>query len=218
MARTTISLASGIRQVHPSSMNPEELETVASKADDAENRLRKTRHPILLWFCFGIAIVSVGLSIFAVVMLWRLSAKVADLNFGQEVSDYDNATDLLTPDVGVIQFMRRGYTVTFDSLRYTANGLDVSGTIGNPTQLSLSSINLKLEARPFLYQVKDKVEKDPFFYYSDGFDIGSAETTIFYLGAGKTESFTMTIPNVKQTKDGFQIAVSFSGERYSYLP
>jgi hypothetical protein len=26
----------------------------------------------------------------------------------------------------------------------------------------------------------------------------------------------VTIPNVKQTKDGFQIAVSFPGERYSY--
>jgi hypothetical protein len=198
-------------------MTPEETEPVGSKAEDVENRPRKTRRPALLWICFGVAIVSLGLSGFAGIMLWRLSIKVGDLNFGQQVTDYDNANDLLTPDVGVIQFMKRGYSVTFDSLSYTANGLEVRGTVGNPTQLNLSSINLKLEARPFPYQVKDKLKKDPYFFYiSDGFDIGSAQTTIFYLGAGKTESFAMTIPNVKQTKDGFQIAVSFSGERYSY--
>ncbi|MDR5729809.1 MAG: hypothetical protein RB191_20540 [Terriglobia bacterium] len=207
------------RRVHSSRMTPEESEPVSSKADDTENRPRKTRRPVLLWICFGVALVSIGLSAFAGIMLWRLSTKVDDLSFGQEVTDYNAANDLLTPDVGVIQFMKRGYTVTFDSLSYTANGLEVRGTIGNPTQLNLSSINLKLDARPFPYQVKDKLKKDPFFFYvTDGFDIGSAQTTIFFLGAGKTESFTMTIPNVKQTKDGFQIAVSFSGERYSYLP
>lgn len=210
-------LATGIRRVHPSRMNPEEHETVGLEANDLENRPSETRRPILYWISFGIALISMGLSVFAGVMLSRLSKKVDDLNFGQEVTDYNSANDLLTPDVGVIQFMKRGYTVTFDRLSYTANGLEVSGTIGNPTQLNLSSINLKLEARPFPYQVKDKLKKDPFFFYvTDGFDIGSAQTTIFYLGAGKTESFAMTIPNVKQTKDGFQIAVSFSGERYSY--
>jgi hypothetical protein len=200
-------------------MTPVENEPVGAHADDLENRPQKKRRPVLLWICFGISLSSLALVALAGVMLWRLTAKVDDLNFGQEVTDYNNSTDLLTPDVGVIQFMKRGYSVTFDSLSYTANGLEVSGTVGNPTQLNLSSINLKLEARPFPYQVKDKLKKEPFFFYiTDGFDIGSAQTTIFFLGAGKTESFRMTIPNVKQTKDGFQIAVSFSGERYSYLP
>ena len=205
------------RLVHSLAMTEEQNESGVSKAEDATSQPQKTRRPILLRLCLSVALISMGLSATEGVLLWRLFTKVDDLNFGQEVTDYNSVNDLLTPDVGVIQFMKRGYTVTFDKLNYTANGLEVSGTVGNPTQLNLSSINLKLSARPFPYQVKDKLKKDPFFFYiSDGFDIGSAQATVFFLGAGRTESFSMTIPNVKQTKDGFQIAVQFSGERYSY--
>ncbi len=162
-------------------MEPEEHETIGLKANGVKSRPSRTRRSIPLWICFGIALISMELSAFAGVMLWRLSTKVDDLNFGQKVIDYNSANDLLTPDVGVIQFMKRDYTVTFDRLSYTANGLEVSGTIGNPTQLKLSSVNLKSEAKPFPYQVKDKLKKDPFFFYvTDGFDIGSVQTTIFY--------------------------------------
>lgn len=67
-----------------------------------------------------------------------------------------------------------------------------------------------------IYKNRDKIPKDPFFLFGDSADIGSGQTTVRYLGPGKTASFSMTIPNVKQTSDGIQIVVSFSGERYGY--
>jgi hypothetical protein len=147
--------------------------------------------------------------------LHKLNESVEDLGFSITSSDYWHDNDLLTPDVGVIQFMRRGFSITFDSVTYEQNGLAVTGTIGNPTQMTLTSLTLRLSARPFLYKIKDKLKDDPFYMYS-GIEIGSGQTNIGYLGPGRTASFSLTIPNVKQTSAGLQISASFTGERYSY--
>jgi hypothetical protein len=171
-------------------------------------------------FLFGSAlslvIVSLLVSGYCAWKLRDLSAKFDDLSFEHVASDYGYDNDLLTPNVGTIQFMHKGYTVTFDTVSYTPGGLDVTGTLGNPTQLTLSSINLKLSARQYLFKNREKILKDPFFLYGDTGDIGSGQTAITYLGPGKTATFAMTIPNVKQTSEGIQIVASFSGERYSY--
>jgi hypothetical protein len=160
--------------------------------------------------------LSAGLSIYCAVILHKVRQSIDDVNFAQTVSDYNNYNDLVTPDLGTIQFMRRGYTISFSSITYGQNGLQLSGTLGNPTRLTISSLTLKLSARPYLYKVKDKVQKDPFFTYSGDFEIGSGQANVGLLLPGNTETFSMTIPNVKQTPDGFQIAASFTGERYSY--
>lgn len=194
-----------------------------NQEDKAETRQEKV--PVkprkwlrLLWFYgTGTAIVvGLGLSIFDAVMIRKLGSKIDDVSFNQTSTEYARDNDLLTPDVGVIQFMRRGYSVTFDRIDYTANGLEVSGTLGNPTQLTLSGINFKLSARPYLYQIREKVEKNEFYLYSSEMEIGSGQTAISYLGPGKTATFTVTIPNVKQTKEGIQIVATFSNERYAY--
>lgn len=163
-----------------------------------------------------LVIAGVALSGYSLWSVHKLSSKIDDISFSQTSSNYSHDNDLLSSDIGIIQFMHRGYTITFNSITYGQNGLQVTGTIGNPTELSLSSLTLKLSARPYLYKVRDKIEKDPFFLWGNAMEIGSGETSIGYLGAGKTEVFSMTIPNVKQTPDGFEIAASFSGERYSY--
>jgi hypothetical protein len=75
-----------------------------------------------------------GLSTYTVITERKLKSKVDDASFSQTVSDYENSIDLLSPDVGVIQFMKHGYSVRFDSVNYNANGLELTGTIGNPTQ------------------------------------------------------------------------------------
>lgn len=198
-------------------MDPEEVIVEAPKENVAPPRPGKWGRRLIVYGTVAAILTSLGLSIFNVIMIHKLNSKIDGLFFNQTSSDYTHDHDLLTPDIGVIQFMRRGYSITFDSLVYTANGLEVKGTVGNPTQLNLSSINLKLSARPFLYLVKDKLDKDPFLIYSNDFEIGSGQATIYYLGSGKTALFSMTIPNVKQTKDGFQIDAMFSGERYSYF-
>jgi len=122
-------------------------------------------------------LLSIATSVYAVWRLHKLSETIDDLTFSITSSDYAHDNDVVTPDVGVIQFMRRGYSITFDSVTYGQNGLSVTGTLGNPTQMTLSSLTLKLSARPYLYKIKDKLKDDPFYLYS-GIEIGSGQTNI----------------------------------------
>ncbi len=186
-----------------------------SPEQPSEKPIRKPRR-LVLWSGLSLIVISLLTSAYCVWSLRRLSGEIDDLSFQQTASDYGYDNDLLSPDVGTIQFMRKGYSIAFDTVTYTTSGLEVTGTIGNPTQLTLSSLNLKLSARPYLYKNRDKIIKDPWFMFGEAGEIGSGQTTINYLAPGKTAAFSMTIPNVKQTPDGFQIAASFSGERYSY--
>jgi hypothetical protein len=127
-------------------------------------------------------------------------------------------TDFVTIQIGTIQFLRRGFSVTFDSAKYTQDGLVLSGTIGNPTQLWINTLTLNFSVRPYAYQVREKWDKEPFIFWNTSeFEIGKAQVNVGTLTPGSTTPFTVTIPNVKQTKDEPQIAVWFSGERYSYL-
>jgi hypothetical protein len=194
--------------------------SLASEIDELKHdtKILPTQIPpaIFRWIVLAVALISLGLLTYTLITIRKMNKTLNDQSFSQMASQYANSTDLLSPDVGVIQFMKRGYTVQFDSVSYTPNGMEISGLLGNPTQLTLSGINLTISARPYLYQVKDKVEKNPMVAYTNDFEIGSAQTSIHYLAPGKTVSFSMTIPNVKQTKDGLQLAVSFANSDYSY--
>jgi hypothetical protein len=141
-----------------------------------------------------------------------------DIQFSQFVSDFNASTDYVQPTVNTIQFLRRGYSIDFDSVTYTQDGLVLSGTVGNTTNLWISSLALDMTARPYPYKIKDKWIQGPkFIWWADDWNIGHAQTTVGSLLPGSTSTFHITIPNVKQTADGLQIAVSFSGERYQYL-
>lgn len=165
---------------------------------------------------------------FAGIVLWNLrkitanqvelQKSQADLQFSDAVSDYNRDTDFVTINIGVIQFLRRGFSITFDSANYSQDGLTLAGTIGNPTQLWISSLTLNMSVRPYPYQVRDKWDKDKFaFWNTSDFEVGKGQVNVGVLGPGSTATFAITIPNVKQTKDEPEIAVWFSGERYSYL-
>jgi hypothetical protein len=195
------------------------METLSSTPTEDSNTsevIASRSKRLLLTIGLSVAGISLVLSGVCAWGLHRINGKLDDLSFQQTASDYSHDNDLLSPDIGVIQFMHKGYSITFNTLTYTASGLEIAGTIGNPNQITVSSLNLKLSARPFLYKNRDKIVKDPFFMFTGGSEIGSGQATISYLMPGRTDTFTMTIPNVKQTPDGFQILVSFSGERYSY--
>src|SRR5438874_13494357 len=63
-----------------------------------------------------------------------LYAKVRELqdfrkNFAFTVFSlgYQRDEDLVAPQVGTIQFLKRGYSVEFDSVEYTTNGLVLKG-------------------------------------------------------------------------------------------
>ncbi len=109
---------------------------------------------------------------------------------------------------------------SFDSVQYTQEGLALTGTIGNATQLWINSLALKFTARSYAYMFRDKWRES----YNSGFiwldstsDIGTGQTTVGLLSPGTAALFSVSIPNVKQTSNQIQIEVDFSGERYSYL-
>jgi hypothetical protein len=140
--------------------------------------------------------------------------------FEQFSDGYTQGTDLVTPEVNTIQFLPRGYSITFDSVQYTQEGLALTGKVGNPTQLWISSLALKFTARRYAYTFRDKWRES----YNSGWipsdsnwDIGTGQTTVGLLNPGTSVPFSVTIPNVTQTSNQIQIEVDFSGERYSYL-
>ena len=172
----------------------------------------------------SLLILSVLLIVFAASVLflfWRKARAIdkaqEDLRFSQFVTEYANAADFVQPQVNTIQFLRRGYSITFDSVQYTQDGLVLSGSIGNPTQLWISALALHLTARPYPYKIRDKWAKSSFPWWDADWNIGSGQTTVGFLNPGASVPFHVTIPNVKQTSDNIEIAVSFSGERYQYL-
>jgi hypothetical protein len=140
-----------------------------------------------------------------------------DTEFSLFITDTNALEDFVQPTVNTIQFLRHGYSILFDKVEYTQNGLVLSGQIGNPTHLWISSLALTLSARPLRYKLRDKWDKDPYGLWSGDWNIGTAQTTVGALNPGSTTFFEVTIPNVKQTSDNMEIAVSFSGERYQYL-
>lgn len=171
------------------------------------------------------SILSLALIAASGVVGWRklnaIQKAADDTQFSQFVSDFNAVTDYVEPTVNTIQFLRHGYSIDFNSVDYTQNGLELSGTVGNPTNLWISSLALDMTARPYPYQIKDKWLKDVrnngFPWWSSDWDFGHAQTTVGGLNPGSTAFFHIAIPNVKQTSNGLQIAVSFSGERYQYL-
>lgn len=179
---------------------------------------RTTKASLLLTLVSVLLVAAIGTSLF---LLWRkvnhIEEAQKNLQFDQFISDYNGGTDFVRPTVNTIQFLRRGYSISFDSVEYTQNGLVLSGRIGNATQLWVSSLALGFSARPFPYKIKDKWIESKFPWWADDWNFGNAQTTVGDLNPGSAALFNVTIPNVKQTADEFQIAVSFSGERYQYL-
>ncbi|MGB6875931.1 MAG: hypothetical protein WBD87_07830 [Candidatus Acidiferrales bacterium] len=208
--------------MEPSAPNPQA--DVIGRLELIERRQKKQ----FLVLTSTVCVVFVLLLAFAGVVFWNLRKTTAseaqilksqtDLQFSDAVNDYNRDADFVTINIGVIQFLRRGFSITFDSANYSQDGLTLTGTIGNPMQLWISSLTLNMSVRPYPYQVRAKWDKDKFvFWNTSDFEVGNGQVNVGLLNPGSTASFTITIPNVKQTKDEPEIAVWFSGERYSYL-
>jgi hypothetical protein len=181
-----------------------------------------------IWIVFGVLLLA-GISAGGV-LIWRkvrrqeievqaLRDKLPELEWDIYVSTFQTGTDFVDPTVGVIQFLRRGYSIEFETVNYTQDGLYLSGHFGNPTNLTLSNLTLVLSARPYftdeIRKSWEKAQKPPFWLIE--WEIGSGQTSVIPTIMPKTSfPFYVTIPNVKQTKESFHIAVTFSGERYSY--
>jgi hypothetical protein len=91
-------------------------------------------------------------------------------------TSYNSDKDFVEPTVKTIQFLRRGYSILFDKVEYSQNGLVLSGQVGNATQLWVSSLALNFTARPYPYKVRDRIAKESFALYTGERDLGSRQT------------------------------------------
>ena len=78
----------------------------------------------------------------------RLRAKVAELDWQLALARAEQSSDAIQLQVGVIQFLRRGYSVTLDSVAYDQNGVRLVGRVGNPHVQTVSSLTLDFAVHP----------------------------------------------------------------------
>ena len=173
-----------------------------------------------LWWVVLVIVVFLGVEGVHVWQFYKLRKDLADLKWNAAVQGHDG-DNVITPDVGTIQFLKRGgYSIQLDTAKYTNEGLELAGFVGNPTNLWVSNLSLKFSAQKELYQYRDDYDKDEFSFYFGPQAIGEAQSSpIMSLTPGGRQPFNVTIPNVKQTKEGIRLVVVFTGgERYSYGP
>src|SRR5712692_2474210 len=140
---------------------------------------------------------------------------IADLEWSQAITDARASMDTISPDVGTIQFLRRGYSIQLESVEYLPAGLHLRGRIGNPHLLYLSNLTLRISAIHPLYKYRDDFRKDRWAFIFGPQAIGSAQSSpLRVLAPGETAPFDITFPNVTQTKDPLELKMEFSGERY----
>lgn len=173
-----------------------------------------------------IAIVAVALILCVAVLgviSWRhteaLTITKDDILFGRFIHyDYDS-DDYVAPVVNAIQFFHDGYSIQFDKALYTADGLKLSGEMGNPNQFRITDLTLTFAARPYPEKIRDQWLRGGrnLVGWSPAWDIGSVATKVPDLEPGRTAQFNVTIPHVKQGADPIRIAVLFSGEHYTYV-
>lgn len=174
------------------------------------------------WALGGFALLCIiGFAVVSV-LIWHQSVVLTrtrtDILFGSFVHyDYDT-DDYVAPVVNAIQFFHDGYSLQFNKLEYTPEGLLLSGEIGNPNQFRILHLNLTFAVRPFPEKIKEKWVQSGtnVFGWSPQWDLGRATTNVGDLPPGRIATFTVTVPGVKQTSDPIRIAVLFSGEHYIY--
>lgn len=174
----------------------------------------------------ALAIVAVALIVCVAVLgviSWRhteaLTTTKDDILFGRFIHyDYDS-DDYVAPVVNAIQFFHDGYSIQFDKVLYTADGVELSGEMGNPNQFRITDLTLTFAARPYPEKIRDQWLHGGknLVGWSPAWDIGSAAAKVSDLEPGRTARFNVTIPHVKQGADPIRIAVLFSGEHYTYV-
>jgi len=200
----------------------EDFATVPQGQGGDAHLLKRRIHQLSI----ALAIVAVALVVCVTslgVIAWRhaqaLTSMKDDILFGRFIHyDYDS-DDYVAPVVNAIQFFHDGYSIQFVKVQYTADGLVLSGEVGNPNQFRITGLTLTFAARPYPEKIRDQWLHGGrnLVGWSPAWDIGSATTKIADLEPGRTDRFNVTIPHVQQGPDPFRIAVLFSGEHYTYV-
>ena len=163
-----------------------------------------------------VIVLAIGLHAFQLWEIRGLKSQIDDALWDSAVQG-KNDDSTIEPQVGTIQFLKKGYSIQLEGVKYTGDGILLSGFIGNPLNLTISNLTLKFTATKQLYEYRDDFRKERYTLLFGPQSIGEGQTTpINSLVPGSKAPFDVTIPNVKQTKEGVRIVVTFTGERYSY--
>lgn len=172
----------------------------------------------------AVALIVVGLHGWELYQIHTLAGALNDARWDR-VSDALTKQDSITTNVGNIQFIKgNAFSIELEKVDYTANGLHLTGYIGNATNLYLSNLTLTFTATKQVYDMRadfDKADEKTrsVFDWLGVPTVGNAQSSaITSLTPGTKQAFDVTIPNVKQTTSGVRVTVEFSGERYSYGP
>jgi len=152
-----------------------------------------------------------------------LRKAIDNVAWDARLADHLQTDNFITPTVGTIQLIRQGrYSIDVQDLKYTGNGLELSGFIGNATPVTLSTLTVTFTANRPYYKNRERYLKErgtSADWYTVGRpddEIGKGQVLLTYLSSGSRVPFAVTIPNVKQTSDETELSVWFSGERYTY--
>ena len=102
-----------------------------------------TKRRVILWVS---AVLFLGLQGVGVWQILSLRERLADAEWSIAYQ-VKKLEDTIIPDVGTIQFLRRGYSIEIEAAKYTADGLTLQGSVGNPLNLTLHNLTLKFTAR-----------------------------------------------------------------------
>jgi hypothetical protein len=176
------------------------------------------------WACAALLLVFLGYVGFTEFRHRSMQKTIDNVTWDLRLHDHVQEDRFISPTPGSIQFIKNGrYSIEVEDLKYSSNGLELSGYIGNGTQLNLTSLTVTFEAdRPY-YKNRDRFLKERATtsdWYTVGWpddEIGKGQVLLPFLSAGSRVPLAVTIPNVKQqSSDQPEICISFSGERYSY--
>lgn len=192
----------------------------AERIENPKDRAR--RKPFLPAFLSVLALLVAAGSATSTYLLWRkLKPAIDAVGWAQLVNEDSSTANRITAQVGTIQFLKNQFSVQLESVRYDANGVVLEGFVGNPTNLVVSNLTLEFHVKQPVYSLHDKFVSSPLNSFERQFlwldDVGSGQTTpISVLPPGARQKFEVSIPNVKQDKNGIDLRVVFTGERYSY--
>jgi hypothetical protein len=148
---------------------------------------------------------------------WYVRKIRKELEWTQYVAAINDGKNV-EPEAGTIQFLKNGYSIQLETVKYVQDGLSLKGYVGNPYLITVSNLTLTFSARKPFEEHKDD---ESLYAYGNLVilpdAIGQAQSNIIpELKPGQRAAFEVTVPNVKQTKGGVSLRVSFSGERYAY--
>lgn len=82
-------------------------------------------------------------------------------------------------ELGVIQFLKSGFSVTLDSAEVTSTGVVLVGKFGNPKVLTLSGLTLEFQIEKPIWEVRKVWDKDRFaLLFGDSLTVGKAQVSI----------------------------------------